>query len=50
MTQTKKINGTSSWVSSQEIETDKISEVSEISQGLEQGGITGSNLLVKEII
>ena len=44
-----RINGTSSCISSQEIETDKILLVSEISQIPEQEGATGTNLLVEEI-
>ena len=42
------INGTSTTVGSQETETDELPGESKISQGPEQGGATGTDLLVKE--
>ena len=42
------MNGNISIVCSQETETDKLPGKSKISRGPEQGGLTGTNLLVKE--
>ena len=42
------INDTSSTIGSQETETGKLPQESEISQGPEQGGATGTNFLVED--
>ena len=41
-------NGTSSTIGNREIETNKLPCESEISQSLEQGGTSGTNLLVEK--